>query len=291
MKTMSNSLFDKELDQCHPAPALSQRHWLTGSDSGSARWGTVNSWLVLLMQLKDTVAIILLLSNGLLLFGIVGGVGIPGLVLYWLRWRQARQPVAARMVAWVAGLSLCHEVLWAWTFFLDATRTHSSNPDMVDLALPPYASLYWAGAVLCAGQLLVLVVRSARWQQLIGMKKSLLQSVLWFVGILFARYVLLLVLREQVPPVGPTPDFTLLLWVELGGLAVLHALLWYGAVWQLGPIAFALPPAAEAAETRWQMLRWGWLGWLLLYQTYTLYSLGYLVAYVLAGGTNAVFVL
>ncbi|MDO7884134.1 hypothetical protein [Hymenobacter cheonanensis] len=102
-----------------------------------------------LMQLKDTANILLLLSNGALLFGIVCGFGVPGLVLYGLRWRQVRGRAGRGAIGWQAALSLGHELFWAYAFQSDRA---SSEPFEYDAVLVVF---YGLGAFLSAVQLLV----------------------------------------------------------------------------------------------------------------------------------------
>jgi hypothetical protein len=103
-----------------------------------------------LMQLKDTVAILLLLSDGSLILGILWGFGVPGLVLYGLRWRQVRGK-GGRGVS-QAVLSLLHELFWTCVF-------HGINSDdEYFMHYKPLAMLYGLGALLSMGQLLVAMV-------------------------------------------------------------------------------------------------------------------------------------
>jgi hypothetical protein len=104
-----------------------------------------------LMQVKDTANILLLLSNGALLFSIVCGFGVPGLVLYGLRWRQVRGRAGRGAIIWQAALSLGHELFWAYAFQGDKA---SNEPFEYDVAL---VVLYGLGAFLSAVQLLVIL--------------------------------------------------------------------------------------------------------------------------------------
>jgi hypothetical protein len=66
-------------------------------------------------QVKDTVTI--LGMNVLLVFGILFGIGVPGLILYFLRWKLTRgEGTQTRaIVLWV--LTTIHEVLCVALFF------------------------------------------------------------------------------------------------------------------------------------------------------------------------------
>ena len=106
--------------------------------------------MAILMQLKDTAAILLLLSSGALLLGIIWGFGVPGLVLYGLRWRQVRGQ-GGRGVS-QAVLSLLHELFWTCVFY------NISPSDEYFISFKPLAVLYGLGALLSMGQLLVAMV-------------------------------------------------------------------------------------------------------------------------------------
>lgn len=108
-----------------------------------------------LMQLKDTAAILLLLSDGSLLFGIFLGFGVPGLVLYGLRWRQARGQAGRGAVLTQAILTLLHELFWAYVFQSDKTSTEPMAHDEI-LTL-----LYGLGAFLSALQVLITLCASS----------------------------------------------------------------------------------------------------------------------------------
>ena len=66
-------------------------------------------WLAALQQGKDTVTI--LGMNFMLLFGIAMGIAVPGLILYFMRWKLVRATgnpdTAVRIWAW----SLVHEMV------------------------------------------------------------------------------------------------------------------------------------------------------------------------------------
>lgn len=102
-----------------------------------------------LMQIKDTAAILLLLSDGSLLFGIICLFGVPGLVLYGLRWRQVRGRAGRGAVVTQAVLSLLHELFWTYAFYdVKASNDGPPHPEVLTL-------LYGLGAVLSLGQLLI----------------------------------------------------------------------------------------------------------------------------------------
>lgn len=102
-----------------------------------------------LMQLKDTAVILLMLSDGSLLLGILFGLGVPGLVLYGLRWRQVRGRAGYKAVVIQAVLSLLHELFWAYAFYGEKPNKNSFEyPEVL-------AVLYGIGALLSLGQLLV----------------------------------------------------------------------------------------------------------------------------------------
>lgn len=107
-----------------------------------------------LMQFKDSVAILILLSNGYLIFGIVWGFGIPGLVLYWLRWRQVRGRTGRSSIIAQAVFSLLHELLWVSVFY--GQRTASEPLNCYEACI----MLYSLGALLSLAQLLVAVTDS-----------------------------------------------------------------------------------------------------------------------------------
>ena len=106
-----------------------------------------------LMQLKDTAAILALLSSGALILGILWGFGIPGLVLYGLRWRQVRGQGGHGVSQ--AVLSLLHELFWTCVF------CNISPGDEYFIGLKPLAVLYGIGALLSLGQLLAAMVDAA----------------------------------------------------------------------------------------------------------------------------------
>lgn len=110
---------------------------------------TASRVVAALMQLKDTAAILLLLSDGCLLFGIILGFGIPGLVLYGLRWRQVRGRGRRGAIVAQAILSLLHELFWTYAFYgVKASTDGPAYPEVLTL-------LYGLGALLSLGQLLV----------------------------------------------------------------------------------------------------------------------------------------
>jgi Na+/proline symporter len=104
-----------------------------------------------LMQLKDTANILLLLSNGTLLFGICMGFGVPGLVLYGLRWRQVRGRAKRGGIIGQTLLSLLHELFWANSFYKERDTTEPFEHHEILVVL------YGLGALLSAIHLLVAV--------------------------------------------------------------------------------------------------------------------------------------
>ncbi|MDO7876543.1 hypothetical protein Q5H93_17495 [Hymenobacter sp. ASUV-10] len=111
--------------------------------------------LALAQQLKDTANILLFLGNGYLFFGILGGIGIPGLILYYLRWKLLRRTgdPTATMVLWA--LSLLHELLCLIMFYCD--HPHSSGGEM-STPLEHWEPLYLLGVVICCGGLADLLI-------------------------------------------------------------------------------------------------------------------------------------
>ncbi|MGI4863625.1 MAG: hypothetical protein ACRYFZ_06845 [Janthinobacterium lividum] len=118
-------------------------------------WRANSCWLAALMQAKDTANILLMLADGTLLFGIFFGIGIPGLILYVLRWRQVRRRVGRGSILVLAALSLAHEVFWAYFFQHDITSIEPVEHAKV-LSL-----LYMLGAVLTGVQLLAVALTPA----------------------------------------------------------------------------------------------------------------------------------
>lgn len=116
---------------------------------------TASRVVAALMQLKDTANILLLLSNGSLLLGIVCGFGVPGLILYGLRWRQVRGRAGRMGIVVQAVLSLLHELFWTGLFYGERTAT---EPFEYHQAL---TVLYGLGALLNVIQLLVALTNGA----------------------------------------------------------------------------------------------------------------------------------
>lgn len=112
---------------------------------------TTSRVVAALMQAKDTAAIVLLLSDGSLIFGIICLFGIPGLVLYGLRWRQVRGHAGRGAVISQAVLSLLHELFWTCAFYgVKATSDGPAYPEVLTL-------LYGLGALLSLMQLLAAI--------------------------------------------------------------------------------------------------------------------------------------
>lgn len=110
--------------------------------------------LALAQQLKDTANILLFLGNGYLFFGILGGIAIPGLILYGLRWKLLRRTgdPTATMVLWA--LSLLHEVLCVTLFNTD--HPHNSSGEMSS-PLEHWEPLYMLGVAICLAGLVEIV--------------------------------------------------------------------------------------------------------------------------------------
>jgi hypothetical protein len=108
---------------------------------------TLGLWLARLQQLKDTITI--LGMNVILLFGLLFlGLPIPGLVLYFLRWRLTRGRPRREFATRLWGFGLVHELLCAALFA--STDMHAELHEMAE-----YLSLGYAlGAVISAAGLL-----------------------------------------------------------------------------------------------------------------------------------------
>jgi len=112
---------------------------------------TASRVVAALMQFKDTAAILLLLSDGSLLFGIIWLFGIPGLLLYKARWRQVRGRTGRTAVMTQAVVSLLHELFWTYAFYGEkASSDGSAYPEALTI-------LYGLGALLSLGQLVVAI--------------------------------------------------------------------------------------------------------------------------------------
>jgi len=85
------------------------------SPANAAGISSLSRWLAGAQQLKDTATI--LGMNFMLLFGLLFfGLPIPGLVLYYLRWRLVRGQISRHYAARIWGFSLGHEILCAALF-------------------------------------------------------------------------------------------------------------------------------------------------------------------------------
>ncbi|WBA40313.1 hypothetical protein [Hymenobacter canadensis] len=75
-------------------------------------------WLALTQQLKDLLSMALL--GFALLFGVLVGIAIPGLVLFFVRWRLLGTTTshATRNTIWL--LTLLHELVWAAVFLSES---------------------------------------------------------------------------------------------------------------------------------------------------------------------------
>jgi hypothetical protein len=122
---------------------------------GLPRRSVLQRGLALAQQLKDTANILLFLGNGYLFFGILGGIAIPGLILYGLRWKLLRRTgdPTATMVLWA--LSLLHELFCLIAFYSD--HPHNSGGEM-STPLEHWEPLYLLGVVICSGGLADLLI-------------------------------------------------------------------------------------------------------------------------------------
>jgi hypothetical protein len=94
--------------------------------AGPAHISVLGVWLARAQQLKDTVTI--LGMNFMLLFGLLMfGLPIPGLVLYFLRWRLTRGKARRAYAALLWALGLGHELL-----LFASTDAHAELHDMAD---------------------------------------------------------------------------------------------------------------------------------------------------------------
>jgi len=110
---------------------------------------TASRKVAALMQIKDTAAILLMLSDGSLLLGIFFGFSVPGLVLYGLRWRQVRGRARRKAIVSQAVLSLLHELFWLCALYGEKPNDKSFEYTEVLVVL------YGIGVLLSMGQLLV----------------------------------------------------------------------------------------------------------------------------------------
>jgi hypothetical protein len=111
--------------------------------------------LALAQQIKDTGNILLFLGNGYLFFGVIfGGLAIPGLVLYCLRWQLLRRTGRPAGSAWLWSLSLGHELFCTLLFYSDHPHVKQGENDS---PLDHYEPLYLLGAAICLWGLLDLV--------------------------------------------------------------------------------------------------------------------------------------
>jgi len=146
------------------------RHSIRPSPYKSGKQQIVNQQLVSLnpvaravvglMQLKDTIQIGVMLYSGAIFFGIIGGVGIPGLVLYALRWRQLKRGSRRGTSLVLAVLGMLHELFWAINFPLDGPPPAPDEEYPIDVKLygDSLRVFYWFGAVL-----MLLVLLACLW--------------------------------------------------------------------------------------------------------------------------------
>ncbi|UOQ72182.1 hypothetical protein [Hymenobacter cellulosilyticus] len=81
---------------------------MTTTIAAPAEISTTGRWLAGAQQLKDTLTI--LGMNILLLFGVLCGIAIPGLVLYFLRWKLVRGKGRRQSAATHWAITLVHEL-------------------------------------------------------------------------------------------------------------------------------------------------------------------------------------
>jgi hypothetical protein len=85
------------------------------SPAAAAEISSLGRWLAGAQQLKDTITIVGM--NFMLLFGLLFfGLPIPGLILYWLRWRLVRGQGGRNYALRLWGFSFLHEILCAALF-------------------------------------------------------------------------------------------------------------------------------------------------------------------------------
>lgn len=73
-------------------------------------------WLAIAQQVKDSITIVLMLSTGMLIFGVLFGIAIPGLVLYCLRWKLVPERASQERGGWLWLFTLVHELICAAGF-------------------------------------------------------------------------------------------------------------------------------------------------------------------------------
>lgn len=73
-------------------------------------------WLAIAQQVKDSVIIFLMLTTGMLIFGVLFGIAIPGLVLYFQRWKLVPEGASQERGGWLWLLTLVHELIWTVIF-------------------------------------------------------------------------------------------------------------------------------------------------------------------------------
>lgn len=90
---------------------------------------SLGRWLAAIQQTKDTVTIVLM--NILLLFGLMFGVAIPGLILYFLRWRLVREKGSRKGAATIWALSCLHELLCAILFLSSSNQSELGDTSLI----------------------------------------------------------------------------------------------------------------------------------------------------------------
>ena len=103
--------------------------------------------LAIAQQVKDSITIVLMLSTGLLLFGICFGIAIPGLVFYAKRWKQVRRAGSQASGGGLWLLTLLHELLWTVVFY-------SGHPQHDEMTVGHLEVGYALGALISLAGLL-----------------------------------------------------------------------------------------------------------------------------------------
>ncbi|QNE40460.1 hypothetical protein F1C16_13280 [Hymenobacter sp. NBH84] len=94
-------------------------------------------WLVATQQFKDSVTILEL--NVLLLFGILCGIAIPGLILFFLRWRLVLGKCNGKRTVILWGLTLLHESFCVLLFSLQEMQSDALTQGIAGLLVIGYS--------------------------------------------------------------------------------------------------------------------------------------------------------
>jgi hypothetical protein len=100
----------------HPIEEIPTREIAPANQLPAETDTTLQRWLAIAQQMKDTVTIILMLSTGMLIFGVLFGIAVPGLVLYCLRWKLVPEGASQHRAGWLWLLTLAHELICAACF-------------------------------------------------------------------------------------------------------------------------------------------------------------------------------